>query len=538
MKIRCSSFPRASSSISRREVEPSGHSSATCWDPFVNATKPIVASRKLPSDFDVVSTFKRLANRPGCLWFDSASHAETRSHGADSPSVGDYRRLSRYSFLTSDPIDQLVVHLGDQNPWPAVERWCSELPSEVDRSLPPFQGGVAGLIGYEAGTWLEAVGVADQNDLPTPAIWIGKYDWTIAIDHHQGNAWIVCRDLDNTRDFHRRVEAANERLSEIDAWIESLASSDSLGPKDSDERTIESETDCGLNDLRELESGRENPVTGNDEPSVASNFPGDAFRGSVADVVDRIHRGDSFQVNVAQRLVCDAKADSASLYLALRETNSAPFAGFLNGGDFQVLSSSPEGFLRVKNGHVETRPIKGTVSRSGDAADDDRLAKSLIGSEKDQAENVMIVDLMRNDLSRSCSDDSVVVEKLCQHEMYRYVQHLVSVVTGQLRPDQNVATLLRNCFPGGSVTGAPKIEAMKTIAELEPHVRGAYCGSLGYMTTPVDADFNILIRTITATGGKWQMPVGGGITARSIPENEEKETWTKAEGMLRAIREF
>jgi para-aminobenzoate synthetase component 1 len=268
---------------------------------------------------------------------------------------------------------------------------------------------------------------------------------------------------------------------------------------------------------------------------VQSNFTSQQFRSRVAEIVRSIRNGDSFQVNLAQRLLKKAQYSSPELYLRLRARNPAPFAAYYGGTDFDVLSSSPEGFLKVRDGHVETRPIKGTVRRTGDSSEDDRLASELHLSQKDRAENVMIVDLMRNDLSRVCTDDSVTVKQLCKIERYQYVQHLVSVVEGRLEDDKTVADLLRACFPGGSVTGAPKIEAMRTIARLEPNPRGPYCGSIGYIGCGGNADFNILIRTITAAHGYWQIPVGGGITARSDPEAEEAETWAKAEGMLRAL---
>ena len=248
-----------------------------------------------------------------------------------------------------------------------------------------------------------------------------------------------------------------------------------------------------------------------------------------------IREGDSFQVNLAQRLLTKTHLTGSELYLKLRERNPAPFSAFYSGGDFSVLSSSPEGFLQVRDRTVETRPIKGTAPRTGDEATDQRLADELANSDKDRAENVMIVDLMRNDLSRVCDDDSVRVTQLCELERYEFVQHLVSVVQGRLKEGQNVVDLLRACFPGGSVTGAPKIEAMRTISRLEPNPRGPYCGSIGYISCGGNADFNILIRTITEAHGFWQIPVGGGITARSVPEAEEAETWAKAEGMLRAI---
>jgi para-aminobenzoate synthetase component I len=188
----------------------------------------------------------------------------------------------------------------------------------------------------------------------------------------------------------------------------------------------------------------------------------------------------------------------------------------------------------VRDSCVEARPIKGTRRRYHWPVADLFSGDELLESEKDRAENVMIVDLMRSDLSRVCEDDGVEVTQLCELESYAFVQHLVSVVQGRLRSDVNAIDLLAACFPGGSVTGAPKIEAMRTIAHLEPHRRGPYCGSLGYVSCSGDAEFNILIRTVTATGGYWQLPVGGGITARSVPEDEERETWLKAEGMLKA----
>ena len=253
--------------------------------------------------------------------------------------------------------------------------------------------------------------------------------------------------------------------------------------------------------------------------------------------MDSICNGDSFQVNLSQRLITKATSSAAELYLKLREVNAAPFSAYYHQSDYQIASSSPEGFLQVRGRQVETRPIKGTVRRTGQEDTDRGLAEQLIASEKDRAENIMIVDLLRNDLSKSCEDDSVVVTKLCGLEIYEHVQHLVSVVQGKLRENQSASQLLESCFPGGSVTGAPKVEAMKTIAELEPNRRGAYCGSIGYLGVGSQADFNILIRTITAKKGYWQFPVGGGITARSEPDLEEAETWTKAEGMIRATQQ-
>jgi para-aminobenzoate synthetase component I len=268
---------------------------------------------------------------------------------------------------------------------------------------------------------------------------------------------------------------------------------------------------------------------------LTSNFTADAYRAVVQRAIDYIHAGDIFQVNLSQRLLSPAKGDSLSLYLRLRHCNPAPFAGWFDLGETQIVSASPERFLRVQNGRVEARPIKGTRRRTARAEADLFAGEELLQSEKDRAENIMIVDLLRNDLSRVCEPDSVRVTQLCALETYQFVQHLVSAVEGTLSPGRTAIDLVRAAFPGGSITGAPKIRAMEIIAELEPTARGAYCGSLGYFGFDGSADWSILIRTITASRGWWQFPVGGGIVAQSSPEREYEETWHKAEGLLRAL---
>jgi para-aminobenzoate synthetase component 1 len=219
----------------------------------------------------------------------------------------------------------------------------------------------------------------------------------------------------------------------------------------------------------------------------------------------------------------------------LRTCNPAPFAGYFDLGDFALASASPERFVRLVEGRVETRPIKGTRPRGATPADDARRRNELLASAKDRAENVMIIDLLRNDLGRVCRYGSVQVEAVCRLESYATVHHLVSEVRGQLRPGLGAIDLLRATFPGGSVTGAPKIRAMEIIAELEPTARGPYCGCLGYVGFDGTMDTNILIRTFTAGRGWVQFPVGGGIVADSEPETEYQETLHKAAGLLRAL---
>ncbi|MCA9270562.1 MAG: anthranilate synthase component I family protein, partial [Planctomycetales bacterium] len=248
-----------------------------------------------------------------------------------------------------------------------------------------------------------------------------------------------------------------------------------------------------------------------------------------------IYAGDVFQVNLAQRLLTAAPSDAAELYLRLRRRNPATFAGYFAGRDFKVASASPERFASLADGRVETRPIKGTRRRIAAPEADLFAGVELRASEKDRAENVMIVDLLRNDLSRVCLPESVLVRELCRLEVYETVQHLVSVVEGRLGAGKTAADLFCAMFPGGSITGAPKVRAMEIIAELEPTARGAYCGCLGYIGFDGRADFNILIRTMTIAGGWMQFPVGGGIVAQSDPQAELEETWHKAAGMLRAL---
>jgi para-aminobenzoate synthetase component 1 len=435
--------------------------------------------------------------------------------------------LGRYSFLTADPVETMEAFVGQPDPWLRLDNWYRRLPRDVDSSLPPFQGGIAGLWGYEAATWMESIGVAEQDDLPTPAMSLGLYDWTIAMDHKTNLAWIVSQGLGSLESElpspGDRLRRACERADQVQRWLAGQ-------PPTPNERLRDLEQSARTCNPQLFASQHETPIDG-----VRSNFTSQQYRAAIDAIVESIRRGDSFQVNLAQRLLVEASSASPDLYLKLRRHNPAPFGAYYGGGEFQVLSSSPEGFLQVRGRHVETRPIKGTVPRTGDPTTDAALATQLLASEKDRAENVMIVDLLRNDLSRACTDDSVQVTKLWGLERYEYVQHLVSVIEGELAEGRTVTDLLRVCFPGGSVTGAPKIEAMKTIARLEPNPRGPYCGSIGYISCGGSADFNILIRTITATGGYWQIPVGGGITARSNAQQEEAETWAKAKGMLRAV---
>jgi para-aminobenzoate synthetase component 1 len=268
---------------------------------------------------------------------------------------------------------------------------------------------------------------------------------------------------------------------------------------------------------------------------LTSNFSRASYLTAVERAIEYIHAGDCFQVNLAQRLLHPATLPPLQLYELLRGRNPATFAGYFDFGHFVLASASPERFVRVDHREVETRPIKGTRPRVPSPGEDQEQKAALLASAKDRAENIMIVDLLRNDLGRVCEYGSVRVPALCRLESYRFVHHLVSEVRGRLRPGLGPIDLLRAAFPGGSVTGAPKIRAMEIIAELEPTARGPYCGCLGYLGFDGSMDTNILIRTFTVGRGWVQFPVGGGIVADSTPEREYEETWHKAEGLLRAL---
>ncbi len=393
----------------------------------------------------------------------------------------------------------------------------NQYPTLPRSDLPPFQGGAAGLFGYELGRSLESVPAAAINDFPIPALAVGLYDTVVAFDHEANEAWIVSQGFPET-DPQARRERAESRLGQIKRWLV-------------DEP--EPPTDGQPQPIAQSQLAPQFDV---EADGVTSNMSPRAYRRMIERAVEYIHAGDVFQVNLSQRLLCPAWSSSVELYLRLREKNPAPYAGYFDLGDWQICSSSPECFLTLRDGEVETRPIKGTRGRSRMPEADLFAGDELLASEKDRAENVMIVDLLRNDLSRVCQAESVHVAQLCQVETYAFVKHLVSTIRGRLESTVCPFDLLRACFPGGSITGAPKIRAMEIIAELEPTCRGAYCGSLAYVGFDGRLDSSILIRTITAGHGWWQLPVGGGIVAQSRPDDEYRETWHKARGLLDALR--
>jgi para-aminobenzoate synthetase component 1 len=447
---------------------------------------------------------RSLAHLPHLLFLDSAAR--------DSP-------LARYSFVTADPFDWLSSRGGHDNPFPRLAATLARWRTVTVAGLPPFQGGVAGLFGYDLCHHIERLPRPPFDEFALPDLAVGCYDWVLAFDHQTGRAWLISTGLPETRAWPRQ-RRAGQRLRAIRDLLRepSTAALFDTGPP------LPASCLCPQYAMPML-------------PGLTSNFDPPGYLAAIRRAIDYVHAGDCFQVNVAQRLLHRATLSPLELYLRLRERNAAPFAGLFDLGGAIVASASPERFLRVEDGEVETRPIKGTRPRGNTPDEDAGRAAELLASAKDRAENVMIVDLMRNDLGRVCAYGTVRVPALCRLESYRYVHHLVSEVRGRLRPGLGPVDLLRAAFPGGSVTGAPKVRAMEIIAELEPTVRGPYCGALGYIGFDGAMDTNLLIRTFTVARGWIQFPVGGGIVADSDPQREYEETLHKAEGLLRALNE-
>lgn len=465
--------------------------------------------RPAPSPEEV---FVKLARLPHCLFLDSALREP---------------QLGRYSFIAADPFDYFEFPVGARDPLGELERAMHGLTAQRQPELPPFQGGAAGLFSYDLGRGLERLPDPRYDEFGVAALAMGLYDTVVAFDHATGQAWIVSQGLPE-QDPVRRKRRAQSRLDEIRNWLLRPIETD-LG-RGHGSPAVSDRSPLSADDLYP-----QHPVAG--RPGLTSNFSPEAYLEIVRRGIDYVLAGDVFQVNLAQRLLFPAHDDSVALYLRLRDRNPATFAAYFDMGEFQIVSASPERFMRVEAGHVETRPIKGTRPRTHFPEADLFAGEDLCQSCKDRAENVMIADLLRNDLSRVCTTESVQVQGLCSLEVYETVQHLVSVVEGDLEPGKTPVDLLRAAFPGGSITGAPKVRAMEIIAELEPTARGPYCGCLGYLGFDGTLDLNILIRTITAGRGWWQLPVGGGIVAQSTPQREYEETWHKASGLLRALRE-
>ena len=397
--------------------------------------------------------------------------------------------LGRYSFLTAAPP---ALAGSDADPLAAARTLLAPQRRAPLPGLPPFQGGIAGYLGYDWGAEQERVRRPAGDGRGVPDAVLGLYDWTIAWDHLEDRAWIMAWE--------------KERL----AWVR-------------DRLNTHPRTSAVL---------RLPPPS-----SVESNFTRREFESAVARIRDYIAAGDVYQVNLAQRFRTSFIGASLGLYRRLRARSPAPFGAFLAFGDVTVASISPERFLRLEAASrvAEARPIKGTRPRGATPAEDAALARALATSEKDRAENVMIVDVLRNDLGKVCRPGSVRVPELYALESHPTVHHLVSAVTGVLTDGADAFDLVRAVFPGGSVTGAPKIRAMQIIAELERAPRGVYCGAIGYISATGAMDLNIPIRTVVMQDGVASFHAGAGIVWDSDPAAEYDETLAKARALIEAL---
>jgi para-aminobenzoate synthetase component 1 len=466
------------------------------------------------SGLDPADVFAAWSPVPGSLFLDSAV---ADAHGDDSAI-----RLGRHSFVTADPIHveraDAAGPVADAAALTAalarLRGLLADLATPTIPGLPPFQGGLAGFLAYECGLALLGVASPPDRDAEVPLFALGVHDVVFAHDHDTGRGWFISQGLPARGPAARRARAV-ERLEAL------LARADDAPERHAAVRVPASPPPAG------------HPLP--EHPGVTSSHTRESYLAMVARGIEFIRAGDVFQVNLAQRFATVATVDPVALHALARAVNPAPFAACLDLGGAWLASMSPERFLQVTRGVVRMHPIKGTRRVTDRPEADLHAGADLQESAKDRAENVMIVDLVRNDLSRVCTSASVRVEALCRLERYRTVQHLVSIVAGRLRPGLGALDAILAALPAGSVTGAPKHRACEIISELEGRGRGAYCGSVGYVGFDGAADFNLLIRTLVAGPAGLSFAAGGGVTAASDPAAEHAESLHKAEGILRVL---
>ena len=444
--------------------------------------------------------FELLKERPFSFFLDSGMDPE---------------KLGRYSFMGSDPFfvlksrgKEITLLYGDRqetvigNPFDVLGQMLAKYALDPSPSPIPLVGGAVGYLSYDLCHFIERLPATTIDDLKLPECYLAFYDAIIAFDHLEGRTYIASTGFPEMEEASRR-NIARERIDEL--------------------RDVLAETPCsGITPSSKKAPGMK----------MRANFTHEEYVGAVAAAREYIASGDIFQVNLSQRFDMDLPTDPYELYSRLRLINPAPFACYLNFKDITVASASPERFLCLEGDLVETRPMKGTRPRGRSAEEDDALARELLHSAKDRAENVMIVDLERNDLGRVCKYGTVRVRELWTLERYATVFQLTSTVGGRLGEGKNRIDLLKATFPGGSITGAPKVRAMEIIDELEPTRRSVYTGSLGYLSFDGGMDLNIVIRTFLIKEGKAYFQVGGGIVYDSDPEAEYQETLDKARALI------
>jgi para-aminobenzoate synthetase component 1 len=488
----------------------------------------------------------RLRGEPGVVLL--------RSAGFDSPQA-------RYSFVAARPFLSFRsfgsrCELADAdgaravfgNPWQVLDALMEryEMPDEADVPFP--LGGCFGYWGYDLKNFVEPkLPRRAVNDLELPDCTVGFYDSLVVFDHRLGKTWTISTglDADGSRDAVRaEARAAFWRAALAEQWESSAgllpAAGVALSPRRGEGRVRGDGNDSGASETLSVDPARTPhldslPAEGRGNGLPASNLTRAEFLAAVERAQQYIRAGDIYQVNLAQRLEAPCPFSGWELFERLAAVSPAPFAAFLDCGDFQVASSSPELFLRLSGNHILTRPIKGTRPRSPDPDRDAQLTYELQTSPKEMAELVMITDLLRNDLGRVCEYGSVQVPELVRLERYPQVQHLVSTVEGRLRADVTHFAAFSACFPGGSITGAPKIRAMEIIDELEPVTRGPYCGAHGYLGFNHESQLSITIRTAVRKNGRAWFHVGAGIVADSVPAAEYEETLAKGGGFVAAL---
>jgi para-aminobenzoate synthetase component I len=426
---------------------------------------------------------------------------------------------SEWTILAFDPVWRLELRAGvlwrvegrraealEGNPMSALAQAWPE-PATLEPIPPaPFSSGLAGYLAYDLKDWIERYPRHAAREIDLPDLSLGFYDVVWAWNRGTGEAWCVSTGLPE-RDAGAREARARERLHQ--QW-----------------KVLETAATGAASHARFEGAGR---------PNVKSNFTREAYLRMVARALDHIAAGDIYQVNLAQRFRVEPAPRLPEIYRSLREAAPAPFLALFSLSEGGIASSSPERFFRIEGDRIETWPIKGTRPRGATPAEDRDLQRALRGSAKDRAENVMIVDLERNDLGRICEIGSIQVPALFEVSSHSHVHHLVSRVEGRLRPEIAPVDVIRALFPGGSITGAPKIRAVEIIDELEPVRRGVYTGAIGYWDVSGGCDWNVAIRTIVAADGAASFHAGGGIVADSTPEAEYEETLVKARGMMRAL---
>ena len=447
----------------------------------------------------------------------------------------DPQRLGRYSFLGSEPFlvmssrgSEITLIRGQEhkvqhgNPFDTLGKLLEVYKLDHCPAPVSFLGGAVGYFSYDLCHFIERLPSTAIDDLKLPESCFAFYDTIVAFDHLERKTYLVATGFPEMEEG-QRLKRARVKLEEMKDWLcpsHTVIASEAKQTRDRDCLV----TTVSRNDRQ------------NKKITLKSNFTPEEYMKAVNRVREYIAAGDVFQVNLSQRFEADLKIPSYELCKRLRAVNPAPFASYLNFPGVAVVSASPERFLKVQGDLVETRPIKGTRPRGRDSAEDDHLANELIHSAKDRAENLMIVDLERNDLGRVCRYGTVKVTELAILETFPTVFHLTSTVVGRLRRGKSNIDLLKATFPGGSITGAPKVRAMEIIDELEPTRRSVYTGSIGYLSFNEDMDINIVIRTFLIKEGKAYFQVGGGIIYDSDPEAEYIETLDKARALIQALQ--